>query len=261
MVTAASERRRRGRLQAEIDRSDRTENVTWQTAARHCWRSSRQCSAHRRRISPSRRLGTFCPDLRAARSALSDLLRAGGAEVGQIAQVRTQDVGKDGARPDLAGVDHDGEDRVLIEAKFWAGLTKNQPDGYLTRLESAPQPSVLLFVAPVKRIEVLWGRVVSPSVEVGIGRRLGLLQQGGGASERCGGRGSVLDVDQLEEPTRSHGREGFGRGGFACRDRHPPVAGPRRSAGRRGVPAPGAGGTGAAVSTAGTRLQAPRSKT
>ena len=39
---------------------------------------------------------------------------------------------EDGARPDLARVDQDGEDRVLIEAKFWAGLTENQP-GWLSQ--------------------------------------------------------------------------------------------------------------------------------
>ena len=93
-------------------------------------------------------LGHILSGSEAARSALSELLLASGAGVGQIAQVRTQDAGKDGARPDLVGSDQDGEDRVLIEAKFWAGLTANQPGGYLKRLESAPQPSVLLFVAP-----------------------------------------------------------------------------------------------------------------
>lgn len=45
---------------------------------------------------------------------------------------------------------------MLIEAKFWAGLTANQPGGYLKRLESAPQPSALLFVAPAQRLDSLW---------------------------------------------------------------------------------------------------------
>lgn len=101
-------------------------------------------------------LGHILSGSEAARSALSDLLQAGGAGVGQVAQVRTQDAGEDGARPDLVGSDQDAEDRVLIEAKFWAGLTENQPGGYLKRLESAPQPSVLLFVAPAQRLDSLW---------------------------------------------------------------------------------------------------------
>ena len=103
-------------------------------------------------------LGHILSGSKAARSALAEVLQAGGAKVGEVAQVRTQDAGEDG-RPDLAGVDQDGEDRVLIEAKFWAGLTENQPGGYLRRLESAPQPSALLFVAPAKRTDVLWAEL------------------------------------------------------------------------------------------------------
>ena len=101
-------------------------------------------------------LGHILSGSEAARSALSELVQAGGAKVGQVAQVRTQDAGEDRARPDLVGSDQNGEDRVLIEAKFWAGLTANQPGGYLKRLESAPQPSALLFVAPAKRLDSLW---------------------------------------------------------------------------------------------------------
>ena len=47
----------------------------------------------------------------------------------------------------------------MIEAKFWAGLTDNQPVGYLERLESAPQPSALLFVAPAQRMDALWAEL------------------------------------------------------------------------------------------------------
>ena len=101
-------------------------------------------------------LGHVLSGSEAARGALSELLQAGGARVGRLAQVRTQDAGEDGARPDLVGTDQDGEDRVLIEAKFWAGLTANQPSGYLERLKSAPQPSALLFVAPAQRLYSLW---------------------------------------------------------------------------------------------------------
>ena len=104
-------------------------------------------------------LGHILSGSAAARGALSELLEAGGARVGQVADVRTQDVGEDGARPDLVGADRDGGERVLIEAKFWAGLTENQPGGYLTRLASAPQPSALLFVAPAQRMDALWAEL------------------------------------------------------------------------------------------------------
>lgn len=104
-------------------------------------------------------LGHILSGSPATRGALSELLKAGGARVGHVAEVRTQDVGEDGARPDLVGTDRDGEERVLIEAKFWAGLTENQPGGYLARLASARQPSALLFVAPGQRMDSLWAEV------------------------------------------------------------------------------------------------------
>lgn len=67
----------------------------------------------------------------------------------------------------------DGRERVLIEAKFWAGLTGNQPVAYLQRLP-ANTPSALLFVAPAPRLDTLWNelrRTVAESeseIELGI---------------------------------------------------------------------------------------------
>ena len=103
-------------------------------------------------------LGHILSGSEAARRALADVVRAGGAEVGQIVQVRTQATGREGARPDLAGLDERGDERVLIEAKFWAGLTENQPVSYLERLPDE-QPSALLFVAPAARVESLWAEL------------------------------------------------------------------------------------------------------
>ena len=85
-------------------------------------------------------LGHILSGSEAARSALSDVLNAGGAQVGQIAQVRTQVTGKDGERPDLVAFDQDGEKRVLIEAKFWAGLTESQPVVYLQESDRGRSP-------------------------------------------------------------------------------------------------------------------------
>ena len=49
-------------------------------------------------------------------------------------------------RPDLVGLDRTmGKECVLIEAKFWAGLTDRQPKAYLDRLDPG---KALLFVAP-----------------------------------------------------------------------------------------------------------------
>ena len=93
-----------------------------------------------------------------AREALEGVLRAGGIEIGAISSVRTQASDEEGARPDLAGRDEDDEERVLIEAKFWAGLTERQPVTYLERLPK-DKPSALLFVVPRARFESLWAEL------------------------------------------------------------------------------------------------------
>ena len=91
----------------------------------------------------------------AARDVLGGFLRSHGADVGPVARVRVEVTGEEGDRPDLACKDRDGTERVLIELKFWAGLTGNQPVTYLKRLPEDPR-STLLVVAPSRRIETLW---------------------------------------------------------------------------------------------------------
>ncbi len=58
-------------------------------------------------------------------------------------------------RPDLVATDDAGDERLIIEAKFWANLTSSQPGAYLTRL-APTQPSLLLVVAPQVRLATLW---------------------------------------------------------------------------------------------------------
>lgn len=58
-------------------------------------------------------------------------------------------------RPDVSLYDADGRLRVLLENKFWAGLTDRQPVGYLDLLHGRPN-AALLFVAPRERIDPLW---------------------------------------------------------------------------------------------------------
>ena len=104
-------------------------------------------------------LGHILSTSRAALRAIEDLLKTGGADVGTMSpDVRTQASDKEGTRPDLAGRDQHGVERVLIEAKFWAGLTGRQPVDYLNRLPT-DKPSVLLFVAPRARFEPLWAEL------------------------------------------------------------------------------------------------------
>ena len=97
----------------------------------------------------------------AARNALRDTIRTVGVDVGQIARAATEvEIEVDGkpARVDLVGFDDGNAKRALIEVKFWAGLTENQPNTYLKELlkNANAKPSVLLFVAPVLRQETLW---------------------------------------------------------------------------------------------------------
>ena len=98
-------------------------------------------------------LGYILSTSEAARAGLLGLLRSSGANVEGISRVDTQVAGNEGERPDLVGWDENGDERLLIEAKFWAGLTDNQPNAYLKRLGPG---GVLLFVAPEARLDALW---------------------------------------------------------------------------------------------------------
>ena len=91
----------------------------------------------------------------AARKVIEEVLKDGGTNVGPIAKFQTQ-VGDGKTRPDLVGFDRQDSKCVLIEAKFWAGLTENQPNAYLERLDSG---KALLFVAPPSRVESLWSEL------------------------------------------------------------------------------------------------------
>ena len=91
-----------------------------------------------------------------ARRVLVELAREGGADQGEIASVLTQVGGQEQTRPDLVCYDQQGNETLIIEAKFWAGLTSNQPNAYLKRL---PVQKVLLFIAPTSRLETLWNEL------------------------------------------------------------------------------------------------------
>ena len=90
------------------------------------------------------------------RAALRETLRTAGASMPPLERVATEVTGEQGDRLDLVGFDDSNTERVLIEVKFWAGLTDNQPITYLGRLPNDEEPAVLLFVAPEQRLETLW---------------------------------------------------------------------------------------------------------
>ncbi len=70
-----------------------------------------------------------------------------------------QSVGENQERPDIAGVDVAGNEQLLCEAKFYAGLTDNQPSGYLKRLQKNDAIG-LAFICPVVRRTALWSRLL-----------------------------------------------------------------------------------------------------
>ncbi len=70
-----------------------------------------------------------------------------------------QSVGKNKERPDMSGKDKEGHEIVLCEMKFYAGLTDNQPNGYLERL-IAEDGKALVFVCPSRRRVSLWDKII-----------------------------------------------------------------------------------------------------
>ena len=104
----------------------------------------------------------------AARNALQEFLQSVGVDVGRINTVWTEVSRVAGERPDLSCMDGDGRERVLIELKFWAGLTANQPATYLSRLPD-DRPSALLVVIPSMRFETLWPELTGRASKFPIG--------------------------------------------------------------------------------------------
>lgn len=103
-------------------------------------------------------LGYIFAQSQAARRALAGFLEGEDFDVGSIYRVETWEPDEKGAIPDLVCFDDCNSNHVLIEAKFWAGLTKNQPNQYLNQLQNdrKERPAALLFVAPKSRLEFLW---------------------------------------------------------------------------------------------------------
>ena len=56
---------------------------------------------------------------------------------------------KQNGRPDVTGLSQSGEKQIIIEGKFWANLTDNQPKNYLQELSKNGK---LLFLVPEKRL-------------------------------------------------------------------------------------------------------------
>lgn len=74
---------------------------------------------------------------------------------------KTQQSGTNLTRPDIEGVNKNQEEIIIIESKFWAGLTENQPIAYLKRLKESNylDDKILLFICPEKRLTSLWSEL------------------------------------------------------------------------------------------------------
>lgn len=77
-----------------------------------------------------------------------------------------QSVGDNNERPDMSGVDDNGNEVILCEMKFYAGLTSNQPNGYLDRLVKE-NGKALVFVCPEQRRLSLWSKIKELCKEAG----------------------------------------------------------------------------------------------
>jgi len=80
---------------------------------------------------------------------------------------QSQAWGEDQSQPDLLVIDEEGDPVLIIEAKFWAGLTANQPVAYLRRLVPG-KPGLLAVVCPGMRLATLWEKLESRCKEGGL---------------------------------------------------------------------------------------------
>jgi hypothetical protein len=135
----------------------------------------------------------------AARAALAGLARTIGADVPNeltfIGQVGNLDTG----RPDVVGLDASGRERLLIEAKFAAVLTDQQPGGYLTRLP-ADVDGMLLVVAPTVRLATLWVELLRAVPRAGVCRTVAVGRFHGRSIEREGRGTYDARPSQLAQP-------------------------------------------------------------
>lgn len=95
----------------------------------------------------------------AARGATAHA-RRWNADLPEIAAFRTQDwLAADEAIPDVVGVSAEGVTPLIVEAKFGAALTPNQPVTYLRRLLGQDFPALLLFLVPTRRVIPIWSEL------------------------------------------------------------------------------------------------------
>lgn len=81
-----------------------------------------------------------------------------------VSYFKTQVTGKEKERPDIVGFSRTGNEVLICEAKFYAALTENQPNGYLKRLRDSSGKG-LVFLCPQNRVMGLWNQLLSLTPE------------------------------------------------------------------------------------------------
>jgi len=114
-------------------------------------------SAHPENVA-TEALGYILQRSPAARKVMAEVAQGLGVGGGDNLQYLTQAPITPEARPDLAGLAADGKIRILLEAKFWAGLTPAQPVTYLATLQK--EGGLLLFVVPETRLAHIWAELL-----------------------------------------------------------------------------------------------------
>lgn len=97
------------------------------------------------------------PDLNAVFTRL--VSKALQVEPGEEIHYVCQATGDNKERPDIAGISDSGKELILCEAKFYAGLTINQPNTYLDRLKKENGLG-LIFICPAARKITLWSKLL-----------------------------------------------------------------------------------------------------
>ena len=105
--------------------------------------------------------------LRKSAASRESLASLAGIRGEGLVRVETQVVAEDGSRPDLVCFDSTNEKRIIVEAKFWAGLMDEQPNAYLEQLPSRGR-CALVFVVPEVRANTLWAAIDKMIADGGI---------------------------------------------------------------------------------------------
>lgn len=101
-----------------------------------------------------------------AKKALLKFLEQAGISFGESIAIKTQRAEDDQSKPDMRGKNGSGKTVLLVEAKFWASLMDTQPCMYLEHVAKDAQ-SMLVFVAPPKRLTTLWAEVLRRCKDAG----------------------------------------------------------------------------------------------